>query len=86
MVDLDGREVAVFVVDGAVHAFENACPHEGNPLVEGEVIGSVLACAFHGWRFDLETGACLAGEHAAKRYPAEIRDEVIWIAIDDPTH
>ncbi|MDQ3669931.1 MAG: Rieske (2Fe-2S) protein [Actinomycetota bacterium] len=83
VVDIDGREVALFLVDGRVHAFENACPHEGNPLVEGEVLGSVLACAFHGWRFDLETGACLAGDHAAKRYPAELQDEAIWIAVED---
>ncbi len=83
VVDVDGREVALFLVDGRVHAFENACPHEGNPLVEGEVLGSVLACAFHAWRFDLETGACLAGDHAAKRYPAELSDEAIWIAVED---
>lgn len=83
VVDVDDREVALFLVDGRVHAFENACPHEGNPLIEGEVLGSVLACAFHGWRFDLETGACLAGDQAAKRYRAELRDEAIWIAVED---
>jgi nitrite reductase/ring-hydroxylating ferredoxin subunit len=81
VVDVDGREIALFKVDGSVYAFENACPHEGNPLVEGDVLGATLTCAYHLWRFDLETGACLSGEAPARRYPAELRDGEIWIAL-----
>jgi nitrite reductase/ring-hydroxylating ferredoxin subunit len=79
VVAVDGREIAVFRAGGRVHAFANACPHEGNPLVEGDVLGETLTCAYHGWRFDLETGACLFGEEPAQRYPAEERDGAIWI-------
>ena len=73
--------IAVFRVDDEIHAFENACPHEGNPLVEGEVLGGTLTCAYHGWRFDLETGACLLGTDAARRFPAELRGDEIWIRL-----
>jgi nitrite reductase/ring-hydroxylating ferredoxin subunit len=34
---------------------------------------------YHGGRFELETGACLAGEGAARRYPTEVRDGDVWI-------
>jgi nitrite reductase/ring-hydroxylating ferredoxin subunit len=71
VVDAGDREIVVLEVDGALHAFDNACPHRGNPLADGEVLGDVLECAYHGWRFDLATGACLVGEEAARRYPAE---------------
>jgi nitrite reductase/ring-hydroxylating ferredoxin subunit len=73
VVDADGLEIAVFLVDGAPHAFANACPHEGNPLHEGEILGPTLTCAYHGWKFDLETGACLHGNEAASRFPAELQ-------------
>jgi nitrite reductase/ring-hydroxylating ferredoxin subunit len=72
VVEADGREIVVLRVGAALHAFDNACPHEGNPLVDGEVLGDVLECAYHGWRFDLETGACLLGDEPARRYEAEL--------------
>lgn len=71
--------VAVFRIDGRLYALGNACPHAGNPLVEGDVIGRTLVCAFHGWRFDLETGACLLGDEPARTYPVVERDGVIWV-------
>lgn len=79
VVTLDGRELALFRVEGRVHAFENRCPHEGNPLVEGEIAGPTLTCVFHNWRFDLETGACLFGDAPARRYDATIDDQHIVI-------
>jgi nitrite reductase/ring-hydroxylating ferredoxin subunit len=79
VVGVGGREVAVFLVDGRVHAFANACPHEGNPLVLADVAGPTLTCPFHGWRFDVETGACLVGEAPAKRFDAEIRGDEVWV-------
>jgi nitrite reductase/ring-hydroxylating ferredoxin subunit len=81
VVEMNGTEIAVFVVDGKAHAFANACPHEGNPLHEGEVLGAMLRCAYHGWMFDLETGACLVGEEPAQTYAAEVEgDEIVVTA------
>jgi nitrite reductase/ring-hydroxylating ferredoxin subunit len=81
VVDVDGTEIVVFLVDGEPRAFANACPHEGNPLCEGELLGDTLTCAFHGWRFDLATGACLSGDEPARVYPAEVQgDEVVVTA------
>lgn len=78
LVEVEGTQVAVFVVDGRVHAFANACPHEGNPLHEGEILGDTLTCAYHGWKFDLGTGACLSGEEPARVFRVEIQgDEVV---------
>jgi len=81
LVEVEGTQVAVFVVEGRAHAFANACPHEGNPLHEGEILGDTLTCAYHGWMFDLETGACLVGEEPAQTYAAEVEgDEVVVTA------
>ncbi len=82
VVDAGDREIVVLRVDGELHAFDNACPHQGNPLVEGEVLGDVLECAYHGWRFDLRTGACLVGDEAARRYPAEVVGGELRVYVD----
>jgi len=82
VVEEDGHEIAVFLVEGKAHALANTCPHEGNPLVEGDLLGPTLTCAYHSWRFDLETGACLFGDEPARVYPAEIRDGEIWIGLE----
>ena len=71
VVGLNGREVCLADVDGEVYAFDNHCPHAGNPLCEGDVVGRTLVCAFHGWRFDLETGACVAGDEELRVYAVE---------------
>jgi nitrite reductase/ring-hydroxylating ferredoxin subunit len=70
-----GREVGVVrdPADGSLHGLRNRCPHHGGPLCLGHVgrriegrpgvyaLGGrrVLRCPWHGWEFDLETGACL---------------------------
>jgi len=77
--EVSGDVIVVFRSEGRVYAFANACPHEGNPLVEGEILGPTLTCAYHGWRFDLETGACLFGEEPVRRYPVEEREGTVWV-------
>ena len=81
VVETDGTEIAVFLVDGRVHALSNTCPHEGNPLVEGDLRGNTLTCAFHNWKFDLDTGACLFGEEPVRLYSAELLDDSICIDV-----
>jgi nitrite reductase/ring-hydroxylating ferredoxin subunit len=81
VVEIEGRRIAVFREGERVYAVDAACPHAGNPLVEGELLGTTLVCAFHGWRFDVETGACLHGEEPVRRYPAELRDGELWIHV-----
>jgi nitrite reductase/ring-hydroxylating ferredoxin subunit len=79
VIQAEGMDIAVFLVEGVPHAIANACPHEGNPLVLGELSGGTLTCAFHQWRFDLETGACLHGDRPLTRYAATIEGNEIII-------
>jgi nitrite reductase/ring-hydroxylating ferredoxin subunit len=52
----NGRRVALFNVAGAFHAMEGVCPHQGGPLGEGILDGSVVSCPWHFWQFDVVTG------------------------------
>jgi 3-phenylpropionate/trans-cinnamate dioxygenase ferredoxin subunit len=71
-VQIDGRSVAIFNVDGEFRALRDVCPHQGAELSRGTVVRSVTAelpggyeidagrmlvrCPWHGWEFDLATG------------------------------
>jgi nitrite reductase/ring-hydroxylating ferredoxin subunit len=57
VVDADGRALALFNVDGAFYALDNACSHRGGPLGEGDLDGAVIVCPWHAWRWDVRTGA-----------------------------
>ena len=60
-VSMDGTDVAVFNVDGAFYAIDNACTHADGPLSEGELKGKTVICPWHGSCFDVETGAVQCG-------------------------
>src|SRR5438128_1755694 len=42
IVDVAGRSIGVFNVDGRFYALRNRCPHNGGPLCEGGPIYSLL--------------------------------------------
>ena len=60
LVEVDGRAIAVFNVDGTLFAIDDVCTHDGGPLAEGELIGCEIECPRHGARFDVRTGAPFA--------------------------
>lgn len=59
---IGGRAIAVAHTEAGYRACTNTCPHAEGPLSEGELSGGVLTCPYHGWEFDLSTGACLTNE------------------------
>jgi nitrite reductase/ring-hydroxylating ferredoxin subunit len=57
VVEAEGMTLALFNVDGAFFALDNACAHRGGPLGEGDLDGTVVVCPWHAWRWDVKTGA-----------------------------
>lgn len=43
LVEIEGREVAVFNRDGEYYAYDNWCPHQGGPICEGDLSGTLEA-------------------------------------------
>ena len=71
--EVNGKTLAIFNVDGTFHAIDNACIHRGGPLGEGDVEGSVVTCPWHGWKFDVTTGTCLANPSTkVERYEVQV--------------
>ena len=59
MIEVNGKEIALFNVAGAFHAIDNTCTHVGGPLCEGAVEGVEVTCPWHGAVFDVTTGQVL---------------------------
>jgi nitrite reductase/ring-hydroxylating ferredoxin subunit len=71
-VNVGGRQLVIFSVDGRFYALRDRCPHQGAALSAGTVVGRIEAkrpgvyeydparklikCPWHGWEFDLATG------------------------------
>ena len=60
-VAFEGRVYALFNVDGEIHVIDGICPHQGGPLAEGDLDGCMVACPWHGWRFNVITGGTPLG-------------------------
>jgi nitrite reductase (NADH) small subunit len=56
IVEAGGRLLALFHSGGRFYAIDNACPHQGGSLGEGEVYGTRVVCPLHGWEYDFATG------------------------------
>ncbi len=56
LVEVNGKQIPLFNVEGQFYAIANTCSHKGGPLVEGEVSGHVVTCPWHRGRFDVRTG------------------------------
>ena len=82
--DVSGQPVLLLNVDGEIHAYADACPHQAVSLSEGEFDGRRLTCRAHRWRFDVGSGRSInpAGS-CLRRFPVKIVDGRILVG-DQP--
>ena len=74
--------LALFNVDGRFFAIDNRCTHRGGPLGEGPVDDQVVMCPWHGWRFDVTTGANVNNPAVKVAcFPVSVEDGAIWVEV-----
>jgi nitrite reductase (NADH) small subunit/3-phenylpropionate/trans-cinnamate dioxygenase ferredoxin subunit len=56
-VQVGGKLIAVFQIDGGYYAIDDTCPHMGASLGGGYVENGIVTCPWHAWRFRLTDGA-----------------------------
>lgn len=67
-VEAGGKDVLVANVGGNFYAMDDICKHAGANLHEGTLDGKVVTCPWHGAKWDVTTGKCVA-------FPAKLQDE-----------
>src|SRR3954468_16788857 len=72
IVEIGGRSIGIYNVNGEYFALLNRCPHQAGPLCQGNTYGflksggvgeyeysrpgEIVRCPWHGWEFDVRTG------------------------------
>ena len=90
--------IGLFNRGGTIYALRNYCPHAGAPVCLGVITGTtesagsydaswvrdgeILRCPWHGWEFDLRTGASVAEPvRRVASYPVSVEEG--WVVLDD---
>lgn len=81
--DSDDYSIAVFDIEGTLHAIDDSCPHQGSSLGMGKLDGEVVTCPGHGLRFSVVTGRKVGAETGVRSYPVERRDDGIYADLGD---
>lgn len=81
LIEIAGKEIALFNIDGAFHAIDNSCTHVGGPLCEGELDGCEVICPWHGAAFDVTSGQAVGPPafEPVKRYNLRVNGAEIEI-------
>ena len=82
-VELEGRKLALFRIDGEFHAFDDFCSGGadfGKALVADD--GNLL-CPHHGWRFDVREGVCsMVPDAKVRSYPVRVEGDTLMVEVD----
>ena len=74
------KTICVANVNGAYSAMDNVCLHRGGPLGQGMIESGKVVCPWHGWAWDVKTGA--AEQNPSARvvvYPLKIENGDVLI-------
>jgi nitrite reductase (NADH) small subunit len=81
-VEVEGKAIALYKVDGQVYAIDGVCPHAGGPMAEGSLNGCLAMCPWHGWEFNVKTGLCdFNPDIGTKTFPVKEEKGDIFIRI-----
>jgi nitrite reductase/ring-hydroxylating ferredoxin subunit len=82
-VEVEGRMVSLFNLEGSYWAIDDTCPHRGGPLSEGEVEGEVVTCPWHGSEFNIKAGDVLKAPSrvGVKSYKVQVEGSIIMIEV-----
>ncbi len=72
MVKVDGRRICLVRTSEGVFALDNACPHQGYGLIQGDLTADLLTCEWHNWKFRVTDGACVVGEENVQTHDVQV--------------
>lgn len=82
-VEVEGKRIALFNMDGEFFATEATCAQHRAPLEKGVIQERSLHCPWHGVAFDVRRGICSAfpTESSAAPYEVKVEGDDILLAI-----
>lgn len=82
-VEVAGRDIALYGVDGEIYASDNICTHGRARLCDGFLDGHEIECPLHQGKFDVRSGKALCAPLAedVRTYPVRIENGRVWLAL-----
>jgi nitrite reductase/ring-hydroxylating ferredoxin subunit len=81
-VEAGGTSIALYNVDGQIHATSNTCPHRGGSLGEGVLGGVVISCPWHAFEYEVTSGRCLTNPSLQiPCYPVKLEGQDILVQV-----
>ena len=80
-VNVQGKEIALYEVQGELYATDNLCTHGAARLSDGFLEGREIECPFHQGRFDVYTGKALCAPltENIRVYPVRIDNKRVFV-------
>ena len=82
---VQGRELAFYGVDGEVFASDNVCTHGHARLCDGFLEDGAIECPLHQGRFDVRTGKALCAPltEDLRVYPVKIENGRVFVDLGE---
>lgn len=80
-VEIDGEQVVLCNVGGALYAVSDICSHDYALLSDGELDGNEVTCPLHGARFDVTTGKalCLPAVQPVETFSVQVKGDEVFV-------
>ena len=80
---VEGREIAIYRVEGAFYASVDHCTHGDAALSEGIVIDDVIECPLHQGRFCVRDGRALSPpvSEPIETFPTKVEDGKVYVQL-----
>ena len=83
-VNVAGKDIALYEVEGEVYATDNICTHGAARMSDGFLEGREIECPLHQGRFEVCTGKamCAPLTEDIKTYPVRIENMRVMLRLD----
>src|SRR3989338_6058875 len=81
-ISVSGKNIAIFNIKGSFFAVDDSCLHMGGPLGEGMLDQNVVTCPWHGWQYDVMSGASVQNPDVRLgKYPVKVEEGMIKVEV-----
>ena len=83
-IKVDGKEIALYEVEGEIYATDNICTHGHARMSDGFLEGHEIECPLHQGKFDVCTGKALCAPltENIRTYPVRIENLRVMLKLD----
>lgn len=81
--EVGGVRIALCNVGGRFYAIDDVCTHDGGPLDQGELEGTLIECPRHGAKFDVTDGRAvvLPAVRPVKTYEVQVEGDEVRVRV-----